>query len=533
MSPRHRPSPAWLLSAALVACAPTPRPLNVPGPTTAHPPGYSPGPERTISPPSAPVKTLALRMPGSNVVAFRVVFQAGSADDPPGKEGLTRLTATTIAEAGTIALSYPELLQKLYPLAASIDVHVDRDETVFTAEVAVAALPAFTPLFESVLLSPRLDASGFQRVRAKTVSALTDDLRGANDEALGKEALAALIYEGHPYGHPTLGTERGLAESTLADVIAHRGKVFCRDRMLVGVAGAFPEGFDATLAKELAALAGCPDGAARAPLPAPKTWSGVHVLLVSKPSADATAVSMGHAFQLTRSSPDFPAVAFFTDYLGLHRQSAGRLYQELREKRGLNYGDYAYAEFFEQEGWGRFPLPNVARRQQLFSMWLRPVKSENALFAIHAALREYDATRTHHVPDAEVRRFRAFLTRYTALEELTPSRRLGYAEDDLAYGLTRPYLSTMQDAWNALDEASLASAVGRHLGSEGLAIAIVAKDAPALAAALVSGAAAKPPAYDAPKPKEVTDADAEIVRFAVPVAKENVRIVPVEEMFKE
>jgi zinc protease len=246
---------------------------------------------------------------------------------------------------------------------------------------------------------------------------------------------------------------------------------------------------------------------------------------------------------LTRASPDFPAVAFFTDYLGLHRQSSGRLFQELREKRGLNYGDYAYAEYFEQDGSSRFPRPNLARRQQLLSIWLRPVKPENALFAIHAALREYDGALARPIPEAEIVRYRTFLTRYTALEELTPSRRLGDALDDLAYGVAGPpglipasggpYLDTMRDGWKALDEASLAAAAGRHLGTDGIAIAIIAKDGAALAEALVAGSAVLPPVYESPKPKAVTDADAEIVRFPVPVKKDNVRVVFYGDLFKE
>lgn len=517
----------WLV---LAACGPSARPLQVPGPTTAHPPGYGVRPEAT--PPVTP-KTISVPVPGSNVVAFRVVFAAGSADDPPGKEGLTRLAGTTMVEGGTSSLTYADLLDRLYPLAASIDVRFDRDETVFQAEVTTAALAAFTPLFEEVLLAPRLDAAAFARVRAQLASQLTDDLRGGNDEALGKEALAALVYHGHPYGHPTLGTDHGLAASTLGDVRAQRERAFCRERVMIGVAGGFPDGYPEALARDLAALPACADGGARVPLMAPTKREAVEVLIVDKPTADATAISMGYAYDLTRASPDFPAVAFFADYLGLHRQSSGRLFQELREKRGLNYGDYAYAEFFEQDGGSRFPRPNVARRQELFSIWLRPVKPDNALFAIHAALREYDLLVRRHISQAELARYRTFLTGYAALEELTPTRRLGYALDDAIYGASRPYLETMRAAWQGLDEDKLAAIAGRHLQTSGMAVAIVARDGAALAEALVAGKLPRAPVYDSPKPKAVTGVDAEIQQFPVAVSREHVRVISVADLFRE
>ena len=52
----------------------------------------------------------------------------------------------------------------------------------------------------------------------------------------------------------------------------------------------------------------------------------------------------------------------------------------MRESRGLNYGDYAYIEYFPR-GMNRFePEPNLARHQQIFQIWIRPVEPPNAVF---------------------------------------------------------------------------------------------------------------------------------------------------------
>jgi len=136
-----KPARLAMLAALACACAPSPAPLHVPGPTTSHP--FAPTEVGT----GGAVSKVVLR-DGARVVAFRVVFAGGSADDPGGKEGLTRLTATTMAEGGTTVRTYSELVEKLYPTAASIDVRVDRDETVFAAEVSAEMLEAFYPLFK-------------------------------------------------------------------------------------------------------------------------------------------------------------------------------------------------------------------------------------------------------------------------------------------------------------------------------------------------------------------------------------------------
>jgi len=499
-------------------------PLNVPGPTVAHPAGAS-----VESPRSAgAVATLARRNPSARVVAFRVVFDAGSADDPAGKEGLTELTASMTAKSGTKKLTFAELSRALYPMAAYVDVHVDRDQTVFSADIAAADLERFYPLLRDVILEPRLDDASFSRLKARQTSSLDDELKGADDETLGKEALEAAIYADHPYGHPTEGTDAGLASITLADVSAQRTRAFCKDRVTVGIAGAFPVGFDKTVARDLDALPAC--AGPRAGLPEPKKHHGLRVLLVDKPSADATAISMGFPTTMTRASDDFPAAYFFTSYVGLHRQSAGVLYNRLRERRGLNYGDYAYAEYFEQEGWTRFTLPNDARREQLVSIWLRPVKPANGLFALRGALYFWRKYVDEGVPDSEIARFGTFLSRYSSLEQQTESRRLGFALDDAHYRIPTPFLERMRAAWASLDSKKLAQVVARDLATRDMTIAIVTKDAAGLKKALVSGEKS-PPTYDSPKPKEVTDEDKAIESMPLGIKAEDVTIVPIADLF--
>ncbi len=500
-------------------------PPRVPGPTTAKPPAAT----DTSGPRRDQVRTLAQRDGAAKVVAIRIVFNVGSADDPAGKEGLHALTAAMVAESGTEKLTFGELSKKLYPFAASVNVNVDRDQVTFSTEVAAESLEAFYPLFRDVILGPRLDKESFDRLKARAQSGLVDELKGANDEELGKEALAAALYAGHPYGHPAVGTETGLAAITLDDVTATKKHAFCKDRVVAGVAGGFPEGFDVALGRDLAQLPAC-DGP-RADLPAPKKTTGTKIVIVDKPTADSTAISIGFPTELTRASEDFPAVSFFTASLGLHRQSAGLLYNRLRELRGFNYGDYMYPEYFEQEGWGRFPLPNIVRRQQFISIWLRPLKPENALFALRGALYFYRQRLENGIPDEEIGRFRGFLSRYIGLEQQTPSRRLGFAMDDAAYGLAVPHVERMRTAWSALTSAKLKDVVAKRFTRDDLTIVLVAKNGAALKAAIVKGDKS-PPKYDAPKPKEVTDEDRIIEALPFGVKDADVTVVPIATLFK-
>jgi zinc protease len=521
-------APAWVVASivAVAACSPeTPTP-NVPGPTVAKPDDLRPAPPAPVAP-----TRVALKGPDARVVSIRIAFAAGSADDPTGKEGLTQLTATTMAEGGTQALSYAELSSKLYPLAASIDVHIDRDETVFSAQVPRGVLDKFYPLLRDVILTPRFDADSFARLRARQTSELTSDLRGSSDEELGKEALESMLYEGHPYGHPTEGTEHGLAAITLEDVHAQYTSAFCRDRVTFGVAGGYADGFDDTVAADIAKLPAC--AAERAKLPDPPARHGFQLLVVDKPGAGATAISIGFTTPVARADEaDYPGLLFATDTLGIHRQFSGRMFKEIRGKRGLNYGDYAYSEFFEQDGYNRFARPNIARRQQFVSIWIRPVKPANATFTLRAALSLYTKLVTDGVGDDELARMKEFLSRMVGLEQQTDSRRLGYAMDDRTYGLDAPYMEVMRRGWKDLDAAKLKAIMTKVLDTKNLSIAIVGSNGQKLADELLKGDPSTTPVYDSPKPPEVQAEDKDIAAFPVPLDPKAVRVVPVASLFK-
>ena len=94
---------------------------------------------------------------------------------------------------------------------------------------------------------------------------------------------------------------------------------------------------------------------------------------------------MGFPIQVLRGSKDWYALAIANSWLGEHRNSSGRLYNVIREARGLNYGDYSYLEHFPNAGQRFLPPQNVARRQQIFEIWIRPVPNETRHFALRAA----------------------------------------------------------------------------------------------------------------------------------------------------
>ncbi len=83
-----------------------------------------------------------------------------------------------------------------------------------------------------------------------------------------------------------------------------------------------------------------------------------------------------------------------------------------------------------------FQVPNNPRRQQYFSIWVRPVPRDKAAFALRTATWELDRLATEGMSPADFEATRSFLLDPHRLLGPGPtlSRRLGYAIDGQFYG---------------------------------------------------------------------------------------------------
>ena len=420
------------------------------------------------------------------------------------------------------------MLDALYPLAARIQVYGDKESIVFEGTVHRDNLAKFADLLADQVLAPRFADDDFTRNRQDALDYVTKTLRGNDDEDLGKQAMATILFYGHPYGTPSPGTIANLNAISLDDVRKLYASHFTRDRLVVGVAGGYPDGFAEAFAKRFTALpAKAPPLPKLPPLPRAKR----NRMIIVEKDARADAISIGRALDVTRKDADFYLLTVARSYLGEHRTFNGVLMNQLREVRGLNYGDYAYIENFIQEGWSTFPLPNIPRRQQHFELWLRPVPPHNALFALRAALYETDKLIREGIPQAGFDATKKFLANYSNLWAQDASRRLGFAIDAVVTG--KDVVKELQARLPKMKKAEVDAAVRKHLSIEGLTIAIVAEKGQMVADTLTSGGPTGITYDTAGTPPEVVAEDDLIKRFPIPIDKENVRVVPVDKMFEK
>ena len=203
----------------------------------------------------------------------------------------------------------------------------------------------------------------------------------------------------------------------------------------------------------------------------------------------------------------------------------------LREVRGLNYGDYSYVENFIQDSWTTFPLPNITRRQQHFEIWLRPVPPHNSLFALRAALYETDKLIREGIPKDGFEATRTFLANYSNLWAQDATRRLGFAIDAVITG--KDVVKELQARLPKMKKADVDRVARKYLGVNGLTIAIVANKGQEVADTLLGGGPTGITYDTAGTPPEVVAEDDLIKRFPIPLEKEGVRVISVDQMFEK
>jgi len=178
---------------------------------------------------------------------------------------------------------------------------------------------------------PRFEEEAVERMRKQHLASLAFAAR--DPTRVATEQWMAQVFAGHPYGRPANGTPKSVADTTRADLAGFHGRVFARDNLRVVVVGDIDA---ATLGGMLDTVFGAlPAKATLSPVPKtePKAAQKLKVIDMNVPQS---VVRFGLP-AMGRTDADFMPAFVLNTILG-GGSFTSRLYQEIREKRGLAYG---------------------------------------------------------------------------------------------------------------------------------------------------------------------------------------------------
>lgn len=491
----------------------------------------------------------------SPLVQVKIMIQAGSAQDPKGKEGTAQLTGQLLTQGGFGDPKAPVTKERLAELTrpwgsgAYPSVGVFKESTIISAEVPREVFDRYVEsVLAPMLTRPLFASQELDRMRAEDLQGVTSGLRLERIEELGLVGLDALIFDGEPYGRPDAGTESGLKAVARGDVAGFYKRFYGLPNVIVGLSSTDP----ALAAKLKLALAPLGASAERAALPPKKAAAGRRLTVVAMPNAISSGIHAGHKIGVTRTHPDFWPLYVGNIWFGTHRDGFSHLYQVFREQRGYNYGDYSYIEHFEGRSHVLFPPFNTPRRQQYFSIWIRPVGHQYVPHLLKALTWEMEDLVRRGLTEqqcAEAKNKARVL--YLSLAE-TSERLLAARVDDAFYGQKPGYLASYLESVEKVTCAQVNAALRTHLHPGDLQYLVVtsAEEAPKIAAAAAEGEVAwgKQPGeyqidvkeeagqktYVVPEAKlDLLRRDAVWAHHPLGLTKDSVRVVPVAKMFEK
>ena len=474
----------------------------------------------------AEVAFVAQPSDSSPLVDVSFLLHAGAALDPDGKKGLSALTAAMVTDGGSQAMTIDEINTAMFPMAAGFGAQVDKEMTRLAGQVHKDNLDAWYELVRGQLLFPAWSEQDFARIKTQMKNAIRTNLVGNNDEELGKEFLYERIYgEKHPYGSLNLGAVSDLEAITLDDVRAFYDAHYTVANMTVGLSGGYPDAFAARVSRDLQLLGAGEKSAPEIP-PAPVV-EGRHAAIIEK-ETPGVAVSFGFPIDVRRGDPDWVALWLARSYLGEHRSTNSHLFQRIRETRGMNYGDYAYIEYFPR-GMNQFhPDTNLGRQQQIFQVWIRPVRNNNdAHFATRVAMHELDKLIENGMSEADFEATRAYLAKFVSLLTDGQSRQLGYALDSQYYGID-DFADYVRSGLAELTLDDVNRVIRENLDMSDMQFVFVTRDGADLRERLQTDRRS-PMSYDAELPAEVLEEDKLIDN--IPIGFDSVEVVPSDEVF--
>jgi predicted Zn-dependent peptidase len=277
-------------------------------------------------------------MPGAQSVAIGLYAGVGSRSEADSKGGLAHLVEHMVFK-GARGRDARAIAEAIEDVGGLLNAWTARDQTVFHARTLAPDVGLALELIADLVRAPKLDTTELEREKLVILSELGETLDAPDDlihdhlfeAAFGKQSLA----------RPVLGSEASIRSLTREDCVAWLDEQYRPERLVIAAAGKVDPGHVLMLAEGLFG------DLVATPAPEVTGASFVGGTRFDHRSAEQTHLAFAGS-GLPASHPEAPALSLFAQAVGGGMSS--RLFQELREERGLAYSIYAWTQGFAETG---------------------------------------------------------------------------------------------------------------------------------------------------------------------------------------
>lgn len=285
------------------------------------------------------VQVIGQLMGGVESAAIGFLVGTGARDERPAQFGVSHF-AEQMLFRGTTSLDARGLSDQLDALGISYDSSTGVEMTLVSAVLLGDKVPAALDLLTDVIRHPAFPEEDVENVR----SLLVQERRQREDRPaqMVMEMLRQDFYAGSPVSHDVLGTEETITALRRDDLVEYWADRYTANNIVVSVAGNFD--WDGVVDQVDRITASWPVGRGRMVSEEPEPRKAVRVM-----HKEAAQENVGFAFPgVSITDPHYYALALAVQAFG--GSSNSRLFQEVREKRGLAYAVQARFDGLEKTG---------------------------------------------------------------------------------------------------------------------------------------------------------------------------------------
>ncbi len=288
--------------------------------------------ERVVS--AGGIEAWLVRDSSIPILAIEFSFRGGGASDPAGKAGLADMTMSLLDE-GAGELDSQTFQGRMESLSIRLSFDAGQETVRGSLKTLNRNRGEALELLRLALTAPRFDGDAVERIRRQIIVSL--NRRSTDPDTVAGRTWRRAVFANHPYGRPLGGTRKSIAGLTIDDMRDFVASRFAKDNLIIGVVGDIAA---AELGPILDRVFGAlPAASRRIPLAKAVIGSNGETFVIEMDNPQSVVV-FGQA-GLLRNDPDY-YVAYVMNHILGGGGFSSRLYQEVREKRGLAYSVYSY-----------------------------------------------------------------------------------------------------------------------------------------------------------------------------------------------
>ncbi len=278
------------------------------------------------------------RMAHLETASLGVWVSAGSRDERADEHGISHLLEH-MAFKGTSRRTARQIAEEIEAVGGDLNAATSIETTAYYARVLRADVPLALDVLADILTDPSFDPEELRREQ----NVIVQEIGAAEDtpDDLIWDRLQEVAFAGQPIGRSILGTPATVRSFDRTRLAAYLGRNYRAPDMVIAAAGAVDhQAVVAQVGRAFMSFTG-----PGTPAPEPARFIGGSRVEVRDLEQVHIALAM-HG--LAQRDPNLYSLQVFTNVLGGGMSS--RLFQEVREQRGLCYSIYAFHSPYVDSG---------------------------------------------------------------------------------------------------------------------------------------------------------------------------------------